>query len=208
MSRHTLFGGRTLARSQALQLLFQAEATGRSVDEVLSGDYTLEMGPLDEHGERLARGADEMRHDLDAVLSMTARNWSLRRMPAVDRNLLRLAVFEMLEVDEVDVPIAIDECVELAKAYGTPKSSRFINGVLGKVASYIDNDEDVIAIAREYMLEQARQQDVTGVEDDDLDDADDDEFFDDDLDGFDTVEDDDFDDEGSDDLVEDAEGAE
>ncbi|MDO5709801.1 MAG: transcription antitermination protein NusB, partial [Coriobacteriales bacterium] len=121
--QHTRFGGRTNARSQALQLLFQAEATGRMVVDVLAGEYALSDGPLDSFGEQLAVGADSMLHELDAVLEMTSSNWGVSRMPAVDRNLLRLAIYEMLEVDDVDVAITIDECVELAKAYGTDESS-------------------------------------------------------------------------------------
>lgn len=155
MSETSHFGGRTLARSQALQLLFQAEATGRSVFEVLEGDYALTQGPLDPFGESLARGADDMRTDLDAIIAVTSSNWSISRMPSVDRNLLRLALYEMLEVDEVATPIAIDECVELAKAYGTAESSRFVNGLLGRVAARLELGEDVISSARAQLAEEA-----------------------------------------------------
>ena len=136
MSTH--FGGRTLARSQALQLLFQAEANSRAVIEVLDGEYALSQGPLEDYARRLALGADERRPDLDAVISVRSTGWSLSRMNAVDRNLLRLALYEMLFVDEVDVAVTIDECVELAKAYGTDESSRFVNGILGRVAAALD----------------------------------------------------------------------
>lgn len=147
MSTH--FGGRTLARSQALQLLFQAEANNLAVLEVLDGDYALSEGPLDDYARQLALGADEARPDLDAVISMRAKGWKLSRLNAVDRNLLRLALYEMLHVDEVDVPVTIDECVELAKAYGTDESSRFVNGVLGRVADDLDAGVDVVSVARE-----------------------------------------------------------
>lgn len=147
----TRFGGRTLARSQALQLLFQAEACGRTVNDVLEGSYALDEGPLDAYASEIALGADAMLHELDAVIAVTSDNWSVSRMPAVDRNLLRLALFEMLEVDEVDTAVAIDECVELAKAYGTDESSRFVNGVLGKVARRMEAGEDVVALALEQM---------------------------------------------------------
>lgn len=157
MSTH--FGGRTLARSQALQLLFQAEANGRAVIEVLDGEYALSEGPLDDYARRLALGADEVRPDLDAVISMRARGWSLSRLNAVDRNLLRLALYEMLLVDDVDVPITIDECVELAKAYGTDESSRFVNGVLGRVADDLDAGVDVVAAAREVARTRAAERD-------------------------------------------------
>ena len=147
----TRFGGRTLARSQALQLLFQAEATNRLVSEVLAGDYALDEGPLDTYAEELARGCDAMLHELDAVMSVTSANWSVSRMPSVDRNLVRLALYEMLEVDEVDTAVAIDECVELAKAYGTDESARFVNGLLGKVARRMAAGENVIAMALEEL---------------------------------------------------------
>lgn len=147
MSIH--FGGRTLARSQALQLLFQAEANDRAVIEVLDGDYALSEGPLDDYARQLALGADESRPDLDAIISMRATGWKLSRLNSVDRNLLRLALYEMLSVDEVDVPVTIDECVELAKAYGTDESSRFVNGLLGRVADDIEAGRDVVALARE-----------------------------------------------------------
>ncbi len=147
MSTH--FGGRTLARSQALQLLFQAEANSRAVLEVLDGEFALSEGPLDDYARRLALGADEVRPDLDAVISMRARGWKLSRLNAVDRNLLRLALYEIFNVDEVDIPVTIDECVELAKAYGTDESSRFVNGVLGRVADDLEAGVDVVAAARE-----------------------------------------------------------
>ena len=147
MSTH--FGGRTLARSQALQLLFQAEANARAVLDVLDGEYALSQGPLDDYARRLALGADERRLELDAVIAARSRGWSVARMNAVDRNLLRLALYEMLYVDEVDVAVTIDECVELAKAYGTDESSRFVNGILGRVADDLEAGVDVVAAVRE-----------------------------------------------------------
>lgn len=137
------FKGRTLARSQALQLVFQAEATGRSVDEVLSGDYALSEGPLDPFAERLARGTWSYLPQIDGIIKSVSTNWSIWRMPAVDRNLLRLSLYEILEVDEVELPVTIDECVELAKAYGTDESSRFVNGVLGQIARDIESGCDL-----------------------------------------------------------------
>ena len=167
----THFSGRTLSRSLALQLLFQAEATGRLVSDVLASDYTIDQRLMDgydrelaargfegqeadeqvrdveEYARKLALGADGMLHELDAVIADTSSNWSVRRMPSVDRNLLRIALYEMLCVNEVDTAIAIDECVELAHAYGTDDSFRFVNGLLGKVARRLEAGEDVVADA-------------------------------------------------------------
>ncbi len=189
------FGGRTLARSQALQLLFQAEATGRTVPQVLAGPYALSQDdPLDEFGERLALGADDLRHDLDAVIVQYSTNWSLKRMPSVDRNLLRLALFEMFYVDEVAVPVTIDESVELAKAFGTDESSRFINGLLGRVASYLEAGVDVVGEACAYAAEKAAElEDEVEAEGDDPDAQ---AFVDEDADGAEAGDDDGFADEG------------
>ena len=155
MSTH--FGGRTLARSQALQLLFQAEANSRAVLDVLDGEYALSQGPLEDYARRLALGADERRPDLDAVIAERSTGWSLSRMNAVDRNLLRLSLYEMLYVDEVDLAVTIDECVELAKAYGTDESSRFVNGILGRVTDDLEAGVDVVAVARAAAHERAEQ---------------------------------------------------
>ena len=141
------FSGRTLARSQALQLMFQAEACGRDVAAVLGDDYLLSDGPLDEHARTLALGAGAMRDRLDAVIAASSRNWSVSRMPAADRCLLRIAVYEMLAVDSVPVRVTIDEAVELAKSYGTDDSPAFVNGVLGDVAARLERGEDLLAEA-------------------------------------------------------------
>ncbi len=141
------FGARTNARGQALQLLFQAEATGRLVADVLAGnEYMLDdrSWPLDTYGAELALGADGMLHELDACINGVAHNWSVGRMVSVDRNLLRLAVYEMACVDDVDVAVSINEFVELAKAYGTDESARFINGVLGRLARRMEAGEDLL----------------------------------------------------------------
>lgn len=129
--------GRTLARSQALQLLFQAEALDRPVDYVLDGDFLISKGPLDPYAVELARGTYANRTRIDASLRAVSKNWSLERMPGTDRNLLRLAVFEMRllpEGEQLDDAVVIDEAVEVAKAYGTDESARFVNGVLGRIA--------------------------------------------------------------------------
>ena len=140
------FFGRTLARAQALQLLFQAEACERDVDAVIDGgEYALDEGPLDEYGEELARGTAGLMPEIDAALERFSEGWGVSRMPAVDRNLLRLAIYEMVAVDEVDHAVTINETVELAKAFGTDDSSRFVNGLLGRVASELAEGNDILA---------------------------------------------------------------
>jgi N utilization substance protein B len=149
------FGGRTLARAQALQLLFQADINNRTVEEVLSGDYAIGDGPLDPFGEELALAVDSHRHAIDAVIRASSASWSLSRMPIVDRNILRLALYEMIEEDDVTVAVAIDEAVELAKAFCTDESPRFINGVLGTIAKDMDAGVDVYEKARQTLRARA-----------------------------------------------------
>ena len=150
------FGGRTLARAQALQLLFQADVNNRTVEEVLSGDYAISDGPLDPYGEQLALGVDSRRYAIDAVIRASSASWSLSRMPIVDRNILRLALYEMIEEDDITVAVAIDEAVELAKAFGTDESPRFINGVLGSVAADVNAGVDVYEKARHVLHSAAK----------------------------------------------------
>ena len=145
------FGGRTLARAQALQLLFQADINNRTVEEVLSGDYAISDGPLDPYGQELALGIDSRRYAIDAVIRASSASWSLSRMPVVDRNILRLALYEMIEEDDITVAVAIDEAVELAKAFGTDESPRFINGVLGSIAADVNAGVDVYEKARQVL---------------------------------------------------------
>lgn len=131
--------GRTLARSQALQLLFQAEILGRTVDDVLAGDYLLaraseEASPLVPYAAELARGCYAHIGEIDRGLARVSENWALDRMPGSDRNLLRLAVYELrFSPERVDDAVVINEAVEIAKAYGTDESASFVNGVLGRV---------------------------------------------------------------------------
>lgn len=158
MSSNSHLHGRTLARCQALQLLFQAEACDRPVNDVLAGDYVLSDGPLDEYAEQVARGCGERILELDAVLAGAARNWAISRMSATDRNLLRISLYEILYVDEVDKAVSIDECVELAKAFGgSDESSRFVNGVLGRIAADIEAGVDVVEVARQRELAEAAE---------------------------------------------------
>lgn len=153
---HMRLVGRSLARCQALQLLFQAEASGRHVSDVLNGEYALSEGPLDEYGRRIALGTDKHELELDRVLAAAAQNWSLSRMSAVDRNLLRLSLYEILFEDDVDVAVCISQCVELAKAFGSSdESSRFVNGVLGHIAHDVADGVDVIEQGRACAAEEA-----------------------------------------------------
>lgn len=126
---------RTRARRQALQILYQREITEQEVSQILAeGSYSEEDGELSEYCRELAIGAERNAEVIDAEIEATSQHWSLMRMPYVDRNILRLAVYEILFEPDVPDSVAINEAVEMAKAYGTDDSPKFVNGVLGKIA--------------------------------------------------------------------------
>ena len=127
--------GRTRARSQAVQLLFQAEAKDVPLEEVLEGDYLLSKGPLEDYARTLAEGCYRYLDTIDEVLDQALKNWSMPRLPRTDRNLMRIAIYEMRYADErIEDAVVINEAVEIAKAYGTDESAKFVNGVLGRIA--------------------------------------------------------------------------
>jgi transcription antitermination protein NusB len=123
-------GPRHEARERALALLYEADLKGAPVSEVLGA---LAVAP-DPFAERLVRGASGELEILDAMVGGAAVGWEVDRMPVLDRWILRIATYELLEEPEVPVAVVIDEAVELAKLYSTEDSGRFINGVLSEVA--------------------------------------------------------------------------
>ncbi|HEX7133653.1 MAG TPA: transcription antitermination factor NusB [Iamia sp.] len=126
-------GSRREARERALALLYEAEAKGATGAEVLD-DQPIEV---EEYAADLVAGVAEHQAELDALIGKLAKGWVIGRMPAVDRNLLRMACYEL--VHRLDVPpnVVINEAVELAKRYSTDDSGRFVNGVLAAVASEV-----------------------------------------------------------------------
>ena len=126
---------RTRARKRALDILFESEARGDDPLEVLAQRQdTDDAPPVSDYAAMLVRGVVEHKERIDQLLAEHAEGWTVARMPAVDRALLRIAVFELLWVDEIDDPVAITEAVELARTLSTDDSPRFLNGVLGRIA--------------------------------------------------------------------------
>ena len=134
---------RTPARASALALLYSSDITeSDAVSIIEQGAYPDEDFELPEYAEGLVIGVAQHQDEIDAYLVRTSENWSLDRMPVVDRAILRLATYEMLYVDDVPISVTINEAVELAKAYGgEDESSRFVNGVLGRIARSLDEEE-------------------------------------------------------------------
>ena len=128
-------GARRKARELALQMLFENDVAGTGPDEMFrrSVDLKKSQPALRTFTERLVSGTLAHRDDLDALISKQADHWRLSRMPIVDRNILRLALFELLHEPSTPRPVVIDEALEIAKRFSTPRSSQFINGILDGV---------------------------------------------------------------------------
>jgi N utilization substance protein B len=126
--------GRRAARERALELLYEAEAKNTPAADIVDG---LPVAP-DAYACTLVVGVDDHRDEIDALVAGYAKGWTLERMPAVDRALLRLATYELLHHPEVPIAVVISEAVELASQFSTDDSSRFVNGVLSAIAKRDD----------------------------------------------------------------------
>jgi transcription antitermination protein NusB len=126
---------RRKARHQALHILYQREITEDPVSRILDEEsYSEEDGQPSEFCRDLVVGVEAHQSRIDSVIEDISENWVLSRMPIVDRNILRLAAFEMIYLDDVPESVSINEAVEMAKVYGGEDSSKFVNGILGKLA--------------------------------------------------------------------------
>ncbi len=125
-------GVRRKARELALQMLFEHDVAGTAPSDMFarSDDLRNAAEGLSDFTKRLVSGTLEHREALDALISRQAEHWRLMRMPIVDRNILRMALFELLHEPETPRPVVIDEALEIAKRFSTPRSSQFINGIL------------------------------------------------------------------------------
>lgn len=124
---------RTKARKRALDVLFAADVRGESATEALDRAIAEGEGPTNDYTSVLVRGVEEHRARIDEVLAEYAEGWTLQRMPAVDRNVLRLGVWELLWADDVPGAVAISEAMTLVTELSTDESPQFVNGVLGAV---------------------------------------------------------------------------
>ncbi|HEY8789791.1 MAG TPA: transcription antitermination factor NusB [Actinopolymorphaceae bacterium] len=124
---------RTKARKRALDILFESELRGRPVLETLAERLAAGDPPVPEYTVMLVEGTTSHIGRLDELLSTYSHGWSLERMPGVDRNILRLGLFEVLYVDDVPDEVAISEAVHLAGDLSTDESSAFVNGLLARV---------------------------------------------------------------------------
>lgn len=126
-------GSRREACEEALAILYQAELTGDPVTEALASREV----PPSSYAVEIAEQVDEARDDLDALLGRHLENWRVERMPLVDRVIARIAVWELSERSDIPTGVVLSEAVEIATQYCAEQSPRFLNGVLGSVASEV-----------------------------------------------------------------------
>lgn len=131
---------RRRARRVTLETLYEYDIANHAPDEVL--EQRLEASPMEKAGvdfaALLVHGVIAHQEHMDRLIARFAPEWPLDQMAVIDRNILRIAIFEFLATDETPVKVAINEAVELAKVYGSDSAPRFINGVLGTLADHLE----------------------------------------------------------------------
>lgn len=134
---------RSKARKQALDILFESDIRHSSPIELLSTRLLDTEGPsarsVREYAQELVNGVVRHQRKIDELISTYAQGWDMDRLPAVDRNVLRIAIYELLWCEDIPDPVAIDEALTLAKLLSTEDSASYIHGVLGQISS-IKND--------------------------------------------------------------------
>ena len=133
-------GARTKARKRALDMLYSADIRGLGLDAVIADEARRAAAEPQREGSwlyarEIVDGVGDHAREIDDAIAASSRGWTLARMPAVDRAILRLAAWEILYNDEVPPAVAIAEAVDLAKELSTDDSAGFVNGVLGALAS-------------------------------------------------------------------------
>ena len=125
-------GARRKARELALQMLYQHDMSGNPPDMIISTFEDLQKSKANtrEFAIRVFKGTVETMQKIDDMIQAQSENWRMSRMAVIDRNIIRMSVYEFLHEDETPKLVIIDEAIEIAKRYGTQKSSQFINGIL------------------------------------------------------------------------------
>ncbi len=130
-------GVRRQAREIALQVLYQREFDHGEIEEALDlfrNNFEALKGAMD-FSERLVKGVEQHREDLDRIIEQYSSHWKVDRMTHVDRTILRIATYELLYCDDIPTKVAINEAIDIGKKYGAEDSGAFINGILDKVKS-------------------------------------------------------------------------
>ena len=133
-------GKRTQSREIALQVLYQIDMSEGTTEEDfnLFWDHFTPPDNLKEFSWKIVSGVCQHEGEIDVIIEHYSEHWRLKRMSIVDRNILRLAIFELMFCDDIPPKVVLNEAVELGKKFGSDKSGSFVNGILDKVAHRID----------------------------------------------------------------------
>lgn len=127
---------RTKAREYALQILYQMEIRKEGCEGLIESFMERETGDeksVMEFTRQLVKGTAENMKEIDAAITKYATNWQIGRMAVIDRNILRMAAFEILYLDDIPPKVSINEAVDMAKKYGDKDSGKFVNGILDRI---------------------------------------------------------------------------
>ncbi|HEB12533.1 MAG TPA: transcription antitermination factor NusB [Actinobacteria bacterium] len=131
---------RRQARSIALEILYQSEITGLTLAVAVERRASTEQS-TPEFTLKLLDGIQENKAMIDILIERYSENWILERLPIVDRNILRISMYEMVFESDIPLSVSINEAIELAKSFGGTESGRFVNGVLGQAAKNLEDKE-------------------------------------------------------------------
>lgn len=135
---------RRKARRMALEILYEKDILRDTTDDIIRArSASNRREPLSDFALTLIHGFERNHEKIDELIAEYADNWSLDRMPIVDRNIIRIGLYEMLFEESIPIRVSINEAVELAKIFGSEDSSKFVNGVLGRIAKEMGEEETV-----------------------------------------------------------------
>ncbi len=142
-------GRRREAREAAVQCLFAREMQGSLADGEDETFWSLHMArpAARSHAQKLVHGVLQHREEIDRLIQGTVANYRLERLANVDRNILRVAVYELLHAPEVPVPVIINEAIEIARKFGAGESSGFVNGILDRIARQVRSASGTVQTA-------------------------------------------------------------
>jgi len=128
-------GLRRSGREAALKILYSVEFSDESIENATSDYWLNHKGSkkMKEFAEKIVTGVEDKKKELDKLIEEAATNWEIERIPVVERNILRVSVYELLECKELPSPVIINEALEIAKEYAGGELASFVNGVLGKI---------------------------------------------------------------------------
>jgi len=128
---------RRKSRENAVILLYQRDLLDKKIDEIIENNL-LAGRKYDQFALKLTKGVDRYRKRIDEMIMDIVENWTLERIAIIDRNILRVAIYEMLYEDDIPLKVSIDEAIEIAKSLGQKEDTpKFINGILGKILDNI-----------------------------------------------------------------------